>query len=181
MTNNPLIVGPLGASSEGYFASITGRWNEIGDLRLSQVAALMGSALTLAVLLSIDTLKTCVVLDQMTRSQHDPNRELIAQGIANVASSSVGGVPGAGTMGATLVNLSSGATTRASGRGRRHFGTGLRIAAEQLHRLDSRLGAGRHPDRRRPAHDRPRAHALHPVLGHRFRFRRGRRRRRRRP
>ena len=115
MSNNPLIIGPLGASSEGYFASITGRWNEIGDLRLSQVAALMGSALTLAVLLSIDTLKTCVVLDQMTRSQHDPNRELIAQGIANVASSSVGGVPGAGTMGATLVNLSSGATTRASG------------------------------------------------------------------
>ena len=115
ISNNPLIIGSLGASSEGYFASITERWQEIGDLRLSQVAALMGSALTLAVLLSIDTLKTCVVLDQMTRTQHNPNRELIAQGIANVASSSVGGIPGAGTMGATLVNLSSGATTRASG------------------------------------------------------------------
>jgi len=115
IANNPLIIGPLGASTEGYIASITGRWHEIGDIRLSQVAALMGSALTLAVLLSIDTLKTCVVLDQMTRSQHNPNRELVAQGIANVASSSVGGIPGAGTMGATLVNLSSGATTRASG------------------------------------------------------------------
>lgn len=115
IANNPLIIGPLGASGEGYVASITGRWHEIGDIRLSQVASLMGSALTLAVLLSIDTLKTCVVLDQMTRSQHNPNRELVAQGIANVASSSVGGIPGAGTMGATLVNLSSGATTRASG------------------------------------------------------------------
>lgn len=115
ISNNPLIIGPLGASSEGYVASITGRWHEIGDVRLSQIAALMGSALTLAVLLSIDTLKTCVVLDQMTRSRHDPNRELVAQGIANVASSSIGGIPGAGTMGATLVNLSSGATTRASG------------------------------------------------------------------
>lgn len=115
LAGNPLIIGPLGASSDGYLASITGRWDEIGDLRLSQVAALLGSALTLAVLLSIDTLKTCVVLDQMTRSRHDPNRELIAQGIANVTSSSVGGIPGAGTMGATLVNLSSGATTRASG------------------------------------------------------------------
>lgn len=113
--NNPLIIGPLGVSGEGYFASITGRWHEIGDLRLGQVAALMGSALTLAVLLSIDTLKTCVVLDQMTRSQHNPNRELVAQGVANIASSSVGGIPGAGTMGATLINLSSGATTRASG------------------------------------------------------------------
>ncbi len=115
VTGNPLIIGALGASGEGYFRSITGRWHEIGDLRLSQVAALMGSALTLAVLLSIDTLKTCVVLDQMTRSQHNPNRELVAQGIANVASSSIGGIPGAGTMGATLVNLSSGATSRVSG------------------------------------------------------------------
>jgi SulP family sulfate permease len=113
--DNPLIIGPLGVSGEGYFASISGRWHDIGDLRLGQVAALMGSALTLAVLLSIDTLKTCVVLDQMTRSQHNPNRELVAQGVANIASSSVGGVPGAGTMGATLINLSSGATTRASG------------------------------------------------------------------
>lgn len=115
LADNPLVIGPLGASSDGYLASISGRWHEIGDLRLSQVAALMGSALTLAILLSIDTLKTCVVLDQMTRSQHNPNRELVAQGIANVASSSVGGIPGAGTMGATLINLSSGATTRASG------------------------------------------------------------------
>ncbi len=115
LTDNPLVIGALGAAGDGYFASITERWHEIGDLRLGQVAALFGSALTLAVLLSIDTLKTCVVLDQMTRSRHDSNRELVAQGIANVASSSVGGIPGAGTMGATLVNLSSGATSRASG------------------------------------------------------------------
>ncbi|PKO34671.1 MAG: cyclic nucleotide-binding protein [Betaproteobacteria bacterium HGW-Betaproteobacteria-7] len=112
---NPLVIGPLGASGDGYFASITARWHEIGELRLAQVGALMGSALTLAVLLSIDTLKTCVVLDQMTRSQHNSNRELLAQGVANISACSVGGIPGAGTMGATLVNLSSGATTRASG------------------------------------------------------------------
>ena len=115
VADNNLLIGPLGASGEGYIQSITGRWHEIGDLRLSQVAALLGNALTLAVLLSIDTLKTCVVLDQLTRSQHNPNRELVAQGIANITSSSVGGIPGAGTMGATLVNLSSGAMTRASG------------------------------------------------------------------
>lgn len=112
---NPLVIGPLGASGDGYLASITERWHEIGELRLAQVGALMGSALTLAVLLSIDTLKTCVVLDQMTRSQHNSNRELLAQGVANISACSVGGIPGAGTMGATLVNLSSGATTRASG------------------------------------------------------------------
>ncbi|MDP2823637.1 MAG: SulP family inorganic anion transporter [Sulfuritalea sp.] len=115
VSNNPLVVGPLGATGDGYFDSITGRWHEIGELRLGQVAGLFGSALTLAVLLSIDTLKTCVVLDQLTRSHHDSNRELSAQGIANIVSSAVGGIPGAGTMGATLVSLNSGATTRATG------------------------------------------------------------------
>jgi SulP family sulfate permease len=115
LTNNPLVLGSLGASGEGYVATIIGRWNEIGDLKLSQIAALFGSALTLAALLSIDTLKTCVVIDQMTRTRHDPNRELFAQGLANIASSAIGGIPGAGTMGATMVNLSSGAKTRVSG------------------------------------------------------------------
>ena len=81
----------------------------------SQVAALSGAAVTLAALLSIDTLKTCVVLDQMTRTRHDPNRELAAQGLANVVASTIGGMPGAGTMGASMVNLSSGGETRISG------------------------------------------------------------------
>lgn len=115
LTNNHLVLGSLGASSEGYISSIVSRWYEIGELKLSQIAALFGSALTLAALLSIDTLKTCVVIDQMTRTRHDPNRELFAQGLANITSSSIGGIPGAGTMGATMVNLSSGAQTRISG------------------------------------------------------------------
>ena len=112
--DNPLLVGSPGVGGTGYYAAIVTRWRDIGDLRLSQIAALLGSALTLAVLLSIDTLKTCVVLDQMTRSQHNSNRELVAQGVANVAASSVGGMPGSGTMGPTLVNLASGGMTRAS-------------------------------------------------------------------
>ena len=115
LAGNSLVVGPLGATGEGYVALITDRWYQIGELKLSQVASLIGSAITLAALLSIDTLKTCVVLDQMTRTRHDPNRELAAQGLANVVSSTIGGMPGAGTMGASLVNLSSGGKTRISG------------------------------------------------------------------
>ena len=115
LTNNPLVLGSLGASTEGYIATIVGRWSDIGELKLSQIAALFGSALTLAALLSIDTLKTCVVIDQMTRTRHDPNRELFAQGLANISSSAIGGMPGAGTMGASMVNLSSGGKTRVSG------------------------------------------------------------------
>lgn len=115
LSGNTLVLGPLGATGEGYVGTITGRWHEIGELKLSQVAGLLGNALTLAALLSIDTLKTCVVLDQITRSRHEPNRELAAQGLANIASSAIGGIPGSGTMGPTLVNLNSGAQTRISG------------------------------------------------------------------
>ena len=115
LDGNSLVIGPLGATGDGYVQLITDRWDQIGELKLSQVAALIGSAITLAALLSIDTLKTCVVLDQMTRTRHDPNRELAAQGLANVVASSIGGMPGAGTMGASMVNLSSGGETRISG------------------------------------------------------------------
>jgi SulP family sulfate permease len=115
LVNNPLVIGPLGAATEGHLASISGRWQDIGQLHLAQVAGLAGNALTLAVLLSIDTLKTCVMLDQLTRSRHAPDRELVAQGLANAASAAIGGMPGSGTTAATLVNLSSGAKTRASG------------------------------------------------------------------
>ncbi|MGB7452340.1 MAG: SulP family inorganic anion transporter, partial [Lysobacterales bacterium] len=113
--DNPLIIGRLPGEAHGLFDAITGRWLEIGELKVSQVAGLLLPALTLAVLLSIDTLKTCVVLDAMTRSRHDSNRELVAQGVANVASACIGGMPGAGQMGATMVNLSSGGQTRLSG------------------------------------------------------------------
>jgi SulP family sulfate permease len=116
---NPLVIGPLGGSGSsgggGFVDTVVGRWSGVGQLGASEVAMLVTPALTLAVLLSIDTLKTCVVLDALTRSRHDSNRELIGQGLGNIASAVIGGMPGAGTMGATLVNMSSGALTRYSG------------------------------------------------------------------
>ena len=86
-----------------------------GELGLADVRLLLMPALTLSVLLSIDTLKTCVVVDTLTRTRHASNRELIGQGVANIAAAAIGGVPGAGTSGATLVNIASGAETRRSG------------------------------------------------------------------
>ena len=82
----------------------------LGDLRLILVPTL-----TLSVLLSIDTLKTGVVLDALTRGRSDSNRELRGQGLANLVSSLTGGVPGAGTMGPTLINVTNGGRTRLSG------------------------------------------------------------------
>ena len=115
LADNALVVGPVGGSGSGFLDSFAGRWKAIGNLSLAELQYLVVPALTLAVLLSIDTLKSCVVLDALTRSRHNSNRELIGQGLGNLASSMIGGVPGAGQMGATLVNISSGAQTRLSG------------------------------------------------------------------
>ena len=115
LQGNALVIGPLGGAGAGFGEAISGRWKAVGDLDFAVVGRLLVPAATLAVLLSIDTLKTCVVLDALTRSRHNSNRELIGQGLGNLASSFIGGVPGAGQMGATLVNMSSGAHTRLSG------------------------------------------------------------------
>ncbi len=117
LAGNTLVVGALdgGGGDGSFFAGLAVRWTSLSDVSLRQLQMLAIPALTLAVLLSIDTLKTCVVLDALTRSRHDSNRELIGQGLGNLASAGIGGIPGAGTMGATLVNISGGASSRFSG------------------------------------------------------------------
>ncbi|MBI3567749.1 MAG: SLC26A/SulP transporter family protein [Gemmatimonadetes bacterium] len=109
---NALVIGPLGSAGSGFLGALASRWTSIGRLGVSDFVAVLVPSATLAVLLSIDTLKTGVVLDAITRSRHDSNRELIGQGCGNLASAAIGGVPGSGQMGATLVNLSSGGQTR---------------------------------------------------------------------
>ena len=114
LEGNRLVIGPMGGGGS-FTEAFAGRIDAVKGLDMSQMKALLVPALTLSVLLSIDTLKTCVVLDALTRSRHNSNRELIGQGLGNLASGIVGGIPGAGTMGATLVNMSSGAASRLSG------------------------------------------------------------------
>jgi SulP family sulfate permease len=114
LESNPFVVGSLGGGGS-FTDAMAGRWHAMGDVGLDQIKHIAIPALTLAVLLSIDTLKTCMVLDALTHSRHNSNRELIGQGFGNVASAVIGGIPGAGQMGATLVNMSSGAVSRLSG------------------------------------------------------------------
>ena len=115
LKGNALVVGALGGGGPGIVEALGMRWRSVQALALADLYAVLVPGITLAVLLSIDTLKTCVVLDAMTRSRHDSNRTLIGQGLGNLASAALGGMAGAGTMGATLVNLSSGGRTRWSG------------------------------------------------------------------
>ena len=72
-------------------------------------------ALTLALLGSIDSLLTSLIADSMTRTRHKPNRELIGQGIGNMAAGFIGGLPGAGATLGTVVNLRAGGRTPVSG------------------------------------------------------------------
>ncbi len=72
-------------------------------------------ALVLAFLGSIDSLLTSIVVDSMTRSTHDSNRELIGQGIGNIASGLFAGLPGAGATMRTLVNVRAGGNSPLAG------------------------------------------------------------------
>jgi sulfate permease, SulP family len=115
LEGNPMVVGRIAGGAGGVLAAIPDRLGMLGGLRLSDLQPLLVPALTLSVLLSIDTLKTCVVLDALTRSRHRSNRELLGQGLANLISALFGGMAGSGTMGPTLVNVNSGGRTRLSG------------------------------------------------------------------
>jgi SulP family sulfate permease len=72
-------------------------------------------AVVLAVLGSIDSLLTSVIADNMTKTKHNSNRELIGQGIGNMVAALFGGIPGAGATKGTVVNINSGGKTRMSG------------------------------------------------------------------
>lgn len=73
------------------------------------------TALTLAFLGAIDSLLTSVVADNMTKTKHNPNQELIGQGIGNTFGALFGGLPGAGATIRTVVNIRAGGTTKLSG------------------------------------------------------------------
>lgn len=81
----------------------------------SAYAMIVEYALVLAVLGSIDSLLTSVIADNMTKTKHNSNRELIGQGIGNMLAAAIGGIPGAGATKGTVVNINAGGTTRISG------------------------------------------------------------------
>ena len=72
-------------------------------------------ALSLALIGSVVSLLTSLAADSMTRTTHDPERELIGQGVGNMAAGFVGGLPGAGTPVYTVSNIRAGGQTRMAG------------------------------------------------------------------
>ena len=81
----------------------------------STVRFLLVPAVTLALLGAIESLLCARVADTLTRDRHDPNQELMAQGVANFVSPFMGGMPATGTIARTVTNIKSGALTPISG------------------------------------------------------------------
>jgi sulfate permease, SulP family len=85
------------------------------NFSFNSISPYIFTALTLALLGAIDSLLTSVVADNMTKTKHKPNKELIGQGIGNSIAAVFGGIPGAGATIRTVVNINSGGKTRLSG------------------------------------------------------------------
>ncbi|MEM9215136.1 MAG: SulP family inorganic anion transporter [Cyanobacteria bacterium P01_F01_bin.150] len=82
---------------------------------LSELKTMVGYSIMLAMLGAIDSLLTSLVADNITRTQHDSDRELIGQGIGNTLAGLFGGLPGAGATMRTVINVQSGGKTPLSG------------------------------------------------------------------
>ena len=93
----------------------TPQWGLFSTLGLDTITQYIFTAITLALLGAIDSLLTSVVADNMTKTVHEPNKELMGQGIGNTFGAMFGGLPGAGATIRTVVNINSGGKTRLSG------------------------------------------------------------------
>lgn len=83
----------------------------VPELRMDLVPILFSPALTVAMLGAIESLLSATVADRMTKDRHNPNVELIAQGVGNVVSPLFGGLPATGAIARTATNIRSGAQT----------------------------------------------------------------------
>ena len=88
---------------------------QIPRFRPDLILTLLSPALTVAMLGAIESLLSAVVADRMSGDKHDPNVELTAQGVANVLSPLVGGLPATGAIARTATNIRSGAHTPVAG------------------------------------------------------------------
>jgi SulP family sulfate permease len=82
---------------------------------LGTLGMILEFAITLAALGAIDSLLTSVVADNITKTRHDSDQELIGQGIGNMAAALIAGLPGAGATMRTVINVQSGGKTKISG------------------------------------------------------------------
>jgi SulP family sulfate permease len=88
---------------------------QVPHLTLTEVTGLVGPAFTIAMLAAIESLLSAVVADGMIGGRHRSNMELIAQGVANIASPLFGGIPATGAIARTATNITNGGRTPIAG------------------------------------------------------------------
>ena len=87
----------------------------VPEFHTDMIVPLLSPAFTVALLGAIESLMSAVVADRMSGDKHDPNVELVAQGVANIASPFFGGIPATGAIARTATNIRSGAKTPVAG------------------------------------------------------------------
>ncbi|HEY0704862.1 MAG TPA: SulP family inorganic anion transporter [Candidatus Acidoferrales bacterium] len=99
------------------FGGIPAGWPafHVPQFRFDLMRPLISPAITVAMLGAIESLMSAVVSDRMSGDKHNPNVELMAQGIANMASPLFGGLPATGAIARTATNIRSGAKTPVAG------------------------------------------------------------------
>jgi SulP family sulfate permease len=88
---------------------------QIPKFRFDLIHGLLGPAFTVAMLGAIESLMSAVVSDRMSNDRHNPNVELIGQGVANIASPMFGGLPATGAIARTATNIRAGAQSPVAG------------------------------------------------------------------
>lgn len=88
---------------------------ELPDISPGLLVRAIEPAMVIALVGSVDTLLTALVADSMTRTRHNPNKELLAQGIGNVFTGFIRGLPGSGATPSTVANIRAGGATVISG------------------------------------------------------------------
>lgn len=114
LENNKLLIGKINFSIPEVKKSLLENIELLKKFELKYLIDLFVPTITLGLLLSIDSLKTCVMLDVLRGDRHSSNKELFAQGIGNIGSAMFGGIPGVGATGYTMVNYYGGGKTQIS-------------------------------------------------------------------
>lgn len=102
----------IGDVPKGFPALMVGNLGQVGFEHLTLI---LKFGAMLAALGAIDSLLTSVVADNITKTRHNSNKELIGQGIGNMVSACIGGLPGAGATMRTVVNVKAGGRNKISG------------------------------------------------------------------
>jgi SulP family sulfate permease len=99
------------------FPTFPAAWPAFGapQVRPDQILGLLPAAFAMALLGAMESLRSATLVDRLSGDRHNPNVELVAQGIANVASSLFGGVPATGAIAGTAINIRAGARTPVAG------------------------------------------------------------------